>query len=143
MDGTAVAVWGITLLVVLKVGSYLIKSEIFWIALALTAMGYFFGDKDKSTTVSKPEEPVAQTVSSSGEKYLEEGGLFCLTESAHDRQYEMLAAGIKKFDPQCFTAARDIRVELVDFQMLGGVAKVIGVESGNEMWTTSEQLITK
>lgn len=79
----------------------------------------------------------------SGDKYIAKDSVFCLSERALENQSQMLAAGVMNFSPQCFSAAQDIKVVLDDFKVFSGTAKVVGVDSGKVMWTTSESLIEK
>lgn len=137
----AVIVAGMMFLFAFRIVSAILKSEIFWIFVGLVILIGFFSKRDNSPDNSQQQDNASYTAS--GDKYLEEGGVFCLSEAALDKQTELLAAGIMEYAPQCFSAARDIKVEMLDFQILGGVAKVVGVDSGNEMWTTSEFLIKK
>lgn len=108
-------------------------------------------DKEKSTpksaTYNNANDTTDKNVTSdkvmSGDKYIAKDSVFCLSEKSLENQSQMLATGIMKFAPQCFSAAQDIKVVLDDFKMFSGTAKVVGVDNGKEMWTTSESLIEK
>ncbi len=137
----AVIVAGMMFLFAFRIASAILKSEIFWIFIGLVIVIGFFSDKNDVTNI--PDSQDSSIYSSSGDNYIKEDSVFCLSESALDKQTELLASGVLEYVPQCFSAARDIKVQILDFKMLGGIAKVTGVENGKEMWTTAESLVNK
>jgi len=118
----AVIVAGMMFLFAFRIASAILKSEIFWIFIGLVIVIGFFSDKNDVTNI--PDSQDSSIYSSSGDNYIK-------------------ASGVLEYVPQCFSAARDIKVQILDFKMLGGVAKVTGVENGKEMWTTAESLVNK
>lgn len=137
----AVIIAGLMLLFAIKVVSAILKSELFWIFIGLVILIGIFSDRNKSTDITHKQDNDTYTVSE--DNYLEEGSLFCLSEAAYNKQTELLASGISEYAPHCFSAARDIKVQIQDFKVIGGIAKVVGIENGKEMWTAAESLANK
>lgn len=131
------------LYILFKISSRILKSNTFWIIVGISFLITLFTEKSGDNVNNKNINPDKSIQSGSRDKYIAKDGVFCLSEKSLEHQYQMLAAGIMQFSPQCFSATKDIKVVLVDFKMLGGTAKVMGADNGKEMWTTSENLIEK
>lgn len=104
-------------------------------ALVAIYLSHPFGD---AKTTNNSNASVSQSNTGTGERYIDNESLVCVTEETFDKQIELISLNDLHYVRGCFSPPEKQIVSLVDIQMLSGKCKVLRRSDDAYLWSTCE-----